>query len=114
MDSTDTSRASEGSPESPRDPSSSHETLTEAIFHEALAMPRESRESFLALRLPDDSALHEISQREHRPNLILDHLADGNARPSRNDLRDRLGIDANLHERRLALGFHQIVGAASR
>jgi hypothetical protein len=60
MDPTDTSRASEGSRESIRGASASHETLTEAIFHEALAMPRESRESFLSLRLPSDSGLRRI------------------------------------------------------
>src|SRR5215831_1826291 len=48
------------SPEPPRGSSASHETLTEAIFHEALAMPRESRESFLAHRLADDSGLRRF------------------------------------------------------
>src|SRR5437773_1004344 len=59
MDPTDPSRASRP-PESPRGTSASHETLTEAVFHEALAMPRESRESFLSLRLPDDSGLRQV------------------------------------------------------
>ena len=60
MDPTDPSRASERSPESLPGTSSSHETLTEAVFHEALALPRESRESFLSLRLPGDSGLRRI------------------------------------------------------
>ncbi len=34
--------------------------MAEAVFHEALAMPRESRESFLSLRLPSDSGLRRI------------------------------------------------------
>jgi serine/threonine protein kinase/formylglycine-generating enzyme required for sulfatase activity len=50
MDPTDPTRGS----------SSGHETLAEALFHEALAMPRESRESFLLLRLPADSGLRRV------------------------------------------------------
>src|SRR5262252_8323878 len=60
MDPTDPSRASEHSPESLGGASASRETLIEEIFHEALAMPRESRESFLLLRLPGDSGLLRI------------------------------------------------------
>jgi predicted Ser/Thr protein kinase len=56
MDPIDPLRASERSPELGSTPPS-REVLTEAVFHEALAMPHQSRESFLTLRLPGDSGL---------------------------------------------------------
>src|SRR5262245_59584824 len=60
MDRTDPSSRSERSAESLRRPSASHETVAEAVFLEALAMPCEARESFLSQRLPEDSGLRRV------------------------------------------------------
>src|SRR5262245_61962670 len=60
MDWTDPSSRSERSAESLRRPSASHETVAEAVFLEALAMPCEARESFLSQRLPEDSGLRRV------------------------------------------------------
>jgi len=60
MNPTDPPSTSERSAESLRDASASAETLAEAVFHEALAISREKRESFLSQRLPEESGLRGL------------------------------------------------------
>ena len=44
-----------------------------------------------------------LIEREHGGNLVLEHLAHGNAGPGGNDVAHDLGIDAHANERRFTL-----------
>ena len=52
---------------------------------------------------PMTRSLELVLQRQHRLDLVADHLADRDAGPAGDDLGDRLAVDDRLHQRRLAL-----------
>src|ERR1700751_3726384 len=53
--------------------------------------------------LADDPALEMLVQLENHSDLVLDHFAERNARPTRNDLSDDWRVHTNLHQGALAL-----------
>src|ERR1700722_9288511 len=53
--------------------------------------------------LPDDPAAQMRFQSEHGGHFILEHVAYWDAGPSRNYVAHNVRIDADAHERRLAL-----------
>ena len=71
-------------------------------------------DSFQGVGLADDPALHELAERQHCPDLILDHLAHGDTCPAGDDLRHRLCVHADLHERRFALRLRQLLVEAGK
>ena len=61
------------------------------------------RDRLEGVRLADDALLEPLLQREDGADLVGHHLADRDAGPAGDDLGDGLRVDADLHERRLAL-----------
>ena len=60
------------------------------------------------MRLADDAFLELGPQVEDSLDLVGHHLADRNAGPTGDDLGNRLGIDRDLHQRRLSLQLAQL------
>src|SRR5262249_24212823 len=59
--------------------------------------------------LADDPLREPVLQRQQRADLVDHHLADGDARPVRHHLRDRLVVHHRHHQRRLALHGLQLI-----
>ena len=53
--------------------------------------------------LADDPLFHPLLQLQHRADFVGDHSSHRNAGPAGDHLGDRLRIDADLHQRLLAL-----------
>src|SRR5262249_31604009 len=60
--------------------------------------------------LADDSLAEVRFQRKRSLDFILQHFADGDAGPSRNDVTDDLGVDTDADERVFALEFFEFAG----
>ncbi len=58
--------------------------------------------------LSDHALTQVILQLENRLDLVLEHLADGDAGPAGNDFADDLGVHADPHQRLLSLQGGQL------
>jgi hypothetical protein len=60
-------------------------------------------DGFKSVALTDDANGHQIFQIKDGVDFVLLHLANGNARPRRDDFADDLRVDTDAHERRITL-----------
>src|SRR5262249_31751923 len=67
-----------------------------------------ARDHLEAVALADNARVQRIDQLEHRLDLVLDHSADGDARPVRHHGGDRLGVDTRQDQRKLALSLDEL------
>src|SRR5260370_2797918 len=70
----------------------------DGIIHSRAGGGDTLRDGFERMVLANNALSHEVFQRKHSVDLILLHLADGDASPGRDNFANDLGVNANAHE----------------